>query len=177
MEPKIVQRDDLLLIGLEYYGPLQGNGWSEENSIGHLWNRWNRFNEEYGHLIDGKIVNPNIGYEVAAWNDEEYENTGKFYIFVGVEIKSIEEALPLQLVARRLPGGACAEFTVIGDEIQRWENMFYNKWLPESGYRCAKYDGYSYQVQAYENGRFKGIYQNEIIDSEIDVFVPLDRMV
>jgi hypothetical protein len=55
--------------------------------------------------------------------------------------------------------------------------MFYNEWLPESGYRCAKFDGYSYQVQAYENGRFKGISQNEIINSEIDVIVPLDRMV
>ena len=177
LEPKIVQREDIILIGLEYYGPLQGEGWNENNSIGHLWNRWKKFKDEYGHLIGEKIVNPEIGYEVAAWNEEEYENTGQFYVFVGVEIKNIIEALPLQLVARRLPGGACAEFTVKGEEIQKWEDLFYHKWLPESGYRCAKFDGYSYQIQAYENGRFKGINQDEIINSEIDIVVPLDRMV
>ena len=174
---KIVERDDILLIGLEYYGSLQGEGRNENNSIGHLWNRWKKFTKEYGHLIEGKVVNPRIGYEIAAWNEEEYENTGQFYMFVGVELQIIEEVFPLQLVVRRMPGGPCAEFTIKGKAIQAWENVFYHKWLPESGYRCAKFDGYSYQMQAYENGRFKGINQDKLLDSEIDVTIPIERMV
>jgi predicted transcriptional regulator YdeE len=177
LEPKIVQRENILLVGLEYYGSLQGEGWNEENSIGHLWSRWSQFIEEYGHLIKGKLVDPDIGYEIAAWNDEEYENTGQFYIFVGAEIKDIKEALPLQLVARKLPGGTCAKFSVKGEEIQKWEDMFYHEWLPESGYKSAKFDGYSYQIQAYHSGRFKGIKQDELCGSEIEIIVPVDRII
>ena len=177
MKPRITKRDDILLIGLEYFGPLQGEGWNEENSIGHLWNRWKKFTEEYGHLIERKIVNPKIDYEIAAWNEEEYEHTGQFYIFVGVEVENINEALPLQLVAKRLPGGSCAEFTVKGKDIQKWEDLFYHKWLPESGFSCTKFDGYSYQIQVYENGRFKGVNDDELLGSEIDVIIPINRMV
>ena len=177
LEPKIVERDDILLVGLEYYGSLQGKAWNENNSIGHLWKRWKQFTEEYGHLIEERVVNSKIGYEITAWNEEEYENTGQFYMFVGVEIRNIKEALPLQLVVRRIPGGSCAEFTIKGTDIQEWEDAFYHKWLPESGYRCAIFDGYSFQMQAYENGRFKGINQDELEDSEIDVAIPIERMV
>ena len=110
MEPTITEHKSRTFAGLEFFGPLEGDGWSSENTIGRLWRRWSQFVEKYQHLLKDEIVNSAVGYEITAWNEDEYQKTKNFYIFVGVEIKDGKTPLPLQLVQRVLPGGLFAEF-------------------------------------------------------------------
>jgi hypothetical protein len=173
MEPKITERKSRVFAGLEYYGPLEGDGWSRENTIGHLWSRWTKFMKKYSHLIQDIIVDPKVGYELTAWNEDEFLKTKRFYIFVGVEIKEGNIPLPLQLVKRMTPGGLFAEFTAKGKEITNWENLFYKDWLPKSEFQLADFNDYSYQVQAYEDNRFKGVSEDSLNDSEVDVVIPI----
>ena len=133
MEPQMVQRDRMTLVGMDYYGPLSGEGWSAENPIGQLWQRFNRFWDAKSELIADRVVDPKAAYEVAIWNEEEYQATKSFYVFVGVEVKGLDE-VPLELVNKVLPASTYALFAPAGKEITTWENAVYNEWLPESGY-------------------------------------------
>ena len=45
MEIQTIEKAELTLAGMVYYGPLTGEGWSEENPIGQLWTRFNPFPE------------------------------------------------------------------------------------------------------------------------------------
>ncbi|MEW6716854.1 MAG: GyrI-like domain-containing protein [Chloroflexota bacterium] len=96
-------------------------------------------------------------------------------MFVGVEIDPGKlEGLPLEMVLRVLPSGKYAFFTPKGKEIHGWEKAFYQEWLPKSGYRLAVFHEYSFQIQAYEERRFKGT--GELLEaSEIDVYIPIEK--
>jgi predicted transcriptional regulator YdeE len=173
MEPKIVERTKMMLVGLEYYGPLTGEGWSEENTIGQLWGRYTQIWEKREAALAGKIVHPEVSYELGIWNEEEFQTTKNFYIFVGAEVDPAQlDDLPLELVVRILPGGTYASATPKGKEIGSWEGSLYNEWLPQSGYRLAVIRDYSFQIQAYEQGRFKGAGE-QLAESEIGVYVPV----
>ena len=173
MEPTITEHKRRVFAGLEFYGPLKGEGWSSENIIDHFWNRWSQFTQKYSHRLKDEIVNPTVGYEIVAWSEDEYQKTKNFYIFVGVEIKDGNTPLPLQLVKRVLPGGLFAEFTARGEQITKWEDRFYQDWLPKSEFQLANYDDYSFQIQAYEDNRFKGVTEEALKESEIDILVPI----
>ena len=173
MEPQIVERDRMTLVGMGYYGPLSGEGWSAENPIGQLWQRFNRFWDAKSELIADRVVGPKAAYEVAIWNEEEYQATKSFYVFVGVEVKGLDE-VPLELVSKVLPASTYALFTPAGKEITTWENTVYNEWLPESGFELASFHDCHFQIQCYEEGRFKGL--GELLEeSEIDVYVSLSQ--
>ena len=53
MEPKIVDSDRMLLLGLDFFGdPFQSSsGWTEENEIGRLWQRFMAFLTRAGQPI------------------------------------------------------------------------------------------------------------------------------
>ena len=116
MDPKILERGQMNLIGMTYYGPIGGEGWSEENQIGQLWQRFNRFCEKKWVSIEDRVINPKLGYEVSIWNEDEFKETGDFCIFVGVEVEHLEE-VPLELFGKVLPAGPYAYFTLEGKEI------------------------------------------------------------
>ena len=41
MEPTIIERDKIILVGFSFFGdPFQAGEWTEENEIGRLWNRF-----------------------------------------------------------------------------------------------------------------------------------------
>jgi len=171
VDPKILERGKMNLVGMTYYGLIGGAGWSEENQIGKLWQRFNKFCETKWVSIEDRVINPKLGYEVSIWNEDEFKETGDFCIFVGVEVDHLEE-VPLELFGKVLPAGIYAYFTPKGKEITTWEDDFYKGWLIKSGYQLSAVGNYSFQVQCYEDDRFKGV--DNLEESEIDIYIPIE---
>jgi AraC family transcriptional regulator len=174
MSVQFVDRRPMSLAGMSYYGPLTGEGWSRENPIGQLWERFNRLFDRAPAFSQGRTVNPGIGYEINIWNEKEYNESRCFYVFVGVEVDRLDE-MPLEVVGKVLPAGTYAHLTPRGKEITTWERTFYDEWLPGSGYRLRAFDDYHFQIQAYEEGRFHGL-GDLLEESEIDIYVPVEKV-
>ena len=178
MKPKIIERGPTMLAGMVFYGdPFAGTeGWSQENEIGRLWGRFNRFWDDHqaeirgagkGGAAKGRVVNGNVGYELHV-EPSEYPETKCFYVMVGVEISDLAD-LPLELSVKTLPAGTYAVFTLRGPEItSNWPDAIYKGWLPQSGYEEA----HKFTVERYDGERFKGPNDPE---SELEIWVPVRR--
>ena len=169
MEPKIIERGTTMLAGMAFYGDpfAGGEGWSQENEIGRLWGRFNRFwdarEAEIHHVVDGTV-----GFELHV-EPVEYAETKCFYVMVGVEISKLED-LPLELSVKVLPAGTYAVFTLRGPEItSNWPDAIYKGWLPGSGYEEA----FKFTVECYDGARFKGVDDPE---SELEIWVPVRKV-
>ena len=174
MQVEFVERGPITLAGMSYYGPLTGKGWSRDNPIGQLWQRFNQFFDRTPAFAESRVVSPGIGYEVGIWNEKEFQESKCFYVFVGVEVERLD-GMPLELVGKVLPAGTHAHITPRGKEISTWEHTFYEEWLSGSGYRVQAHDDYQFQIQAYEEGRFHGL-GDKLEESEIDVYVPVEKV-
>jgi len=174
MQAEFVEREPMTLAGMSYYEPLAGTGWSWENSIGQLWQRFNQFFDRTPAFSESRTVSPGIGYELNIWNEEEHQEAKCFHLFVGVEVDQLDE-MPLQVVGKVLPAGTCAHLTPKGKDIASWERTFYEGWLPVSGCRVQDFGDYQFQIQAYEEGRFHGL-GDLLEESEIDVYVPVEKV-
>ena len=175
MDVQIVEREATTFAGMSYYGPLTGEGWSRENPIGQLWQRFNRFFDETPIFAEEQAVKPGIGYEISVWNEAELQESKSFYVFVGVQVHQMA-GMPPQLVGKVLPATTYAHLTPRGKEITTWERTFYDEWLPASEFRLQAYGEYHFQIQAYEEGRFHGL-GDLLEDSEIDVYIPVEKAV
>lgn len=174
MQVEFVERGPIALAGMSYYGPLTGEGWSRENPIGQLWERFNQFFDSTPAFSNTRVMSPGIGYEIGIWNEEEYQESKCFYVFVGVEVDQSDD-MPLELVGKVLPAGTYAHLIPRGREIATWERDFYEGWLPGSGYRVQAQGNYQFQIQAYEEGRFHGL-GDMLEESEIDVYIPIEKV-
>lgn len=172
MEPQLIEQGRKFMVGMNWYGKLTGEGWSAENPIGQLWTRFNTFWDAYAAALEPHVIRPEIGYEINIWNNRESEKTGRFYTFVGVEVDTLDFVLPLQLAAKVLPATTYTHLVARGQAITTWERAFYNEWLPDAGYKLAGWHDYHFQIQAYDERRFKGL-GDLLAESEIDVFVPV----
>ena len=162
MEPKILEKEKIVLVGMVFYGdPFKNQaGWSQENEIGKLWKRFVAREKTIKNRVE------NGGYEVHI-EPEEYEETKNFYVFVGVEVEKIEN-LPLEMFTKILPATKYAVFTLKGREItSNWQDKIYKEWLPQSGYEEA----HKFTIEYYDD-RFKGIDNTE---SELDIYVPIKQ--
>ena len=165
MKPAITDKRKIILVGVDFYGnPYQeAGGWSQQNAIGQLWNRFNNFyakkKDSIKHLVSES------GYEV--WIDfEGEENSKNDYIFVGMGVKMLDE-LPLELVARILPETNYAVFTLKGAEIKsNWPPKILSEWLPETGLEQS----FTFIMEYYDTKRFKGV---DDPSSELDIYVPV----
>lgn len=174
MQVWMVEREPIILAGMCYYGPLTGEGWSRENPIGQLWDRFNRFFDKTPSFSEARAVNAAIGYEISIWDEQELRESKCFYVFVGIEVDQLDD-MPLELVGKVLPASTYAHLTPKGPGITTWESAFYDEWLPGSGFQLAAHGDYHFQIQAYEEGRFKGL--GELIEeSEIDVYIPVEKV-
>lgn len=166
MEPTIVERDQILLAGLGFFGDpfAASGGWTEENEIGRLWNRFGAYTAHHGDRIK-HIESSCVYYEVHITHAETAEK-GHFEVFVGVEIAQLED-LPVEMSVKMLPSTTYAVFTLKGKQITSdWPRMIYQEWMPGSGYEEA----YRYTFQLYDQ-RFKGL--DELDASALDVYVPI----
>jgi AraC family transcriptional regulator len=168
MEPKIVDRDQILLVGFSYYGDpfATSAGWTEENEIGRLWRRLETFLRNHGDRVK-HVRDESLGYEVHV-EHEETAAKGYYEVFVGMEVETLED-MPIEMVSKALPATKYAVYTVSGDQIvSDWATEIFGEWMPGSGYEQA----YGYGFQLYD-ARFKGL--DRLDESELDIYVPVRK--
>ena len=167
MKPKIVEQGQIMLLGFSFFGdPFRlSAGWTEENEIGRLWQRFMVYLGQHRQRI--KQIKPeDVAYEVHIQH-EETPRTGEYEVFIGVEAEALED-VPVELTVKILPPVVYAVFTLRGEQITSdWQQMI-QEWMLRSGYESA----YSYGFQRYDH-RFKGIEQIE--ESVLDVYIPVKR--
>ncbi|HUU78338.1 MAG TPA: GyrI-like domain-containing protein [candidate division Zixibacteria bacterium] len=166
MEPKIINKDEMKLIGCVFYGdPFHSvKGWDMGNEIGKLWMRFVKVMDEIRNQIKNIIVNPNLSYEIHI-DPVIGKEEKKCYVFIGVEVKEYKN-IPLEMFCKTLPKTKYAIFTAKGDNFKTANKFLYNEWLPKSNYK----ESHSYQIQAYDSKRFFGM---ENPDSEVDFYIPI----
>ena len=170
MEVEIIEREAMKLAGVSYYGPMKGEGWTQENPIGQLWMRFIEFWNDKAYLLEGQMINKDVHYEIHIWNQELWDKTGNFEVFVGVEMKKLKD-MPPELDGKVLPKTRYAKLTVKGEEIKTWESKLAEV-LPGDKYPQAKFNGMEYLIQCYDD-RFKGL--DKMDESEMDILVPLEK--
>jgi AraC family transcriptional regulator len=166
---RIVKRRKYTLLGCVFYGdPFHSKaGWSTENEIGLLWQRFMGLYEKNKTKITRKAVNRHLGYEVHI-QPGDYRATRKFYVFVGVEVETLV-GMPFEMWGKTLPSSSYAVFTFRGKEIFRGGKYIWETWLPGS----EEYEeAYPYFMEVYDKRRFNGLGKEE---SEIDYYVPIRR--
>ena len=165
MQPTILNQDEILLVGMSFYGdPFDTSDvWTEENQIGRTWQRLMKYLERRGKSILHRI-DPEVFYEVHVYG-EETESRGHFEVFVGMPVKRLE-AVPVELIVKVLPATTYAVFRLEGEEILSDWMMHIDRWLVEAGYQRS----YPYSMQYYDS-RFKGL--ERVNESALDVYMPV----
>ncbi len=167
MEPTIIEKGQMILVGFSFFGdPFQmSGGWTEENEIGRLWNRFMTYVTHHSGDRIKNIKSNEVGYEVHI-EHEETASKGHFEVFVGMEVEKLAD-MPVEMLIKILPPTKYAVFTLKGKEITSdWPRMIFHEWLPGSGYQQA----YNYVFQYYDR-RFKGM--ENLDESAIDVYIPI----
>ena len=165
MEPRIIKENQIMLVGFSFFGDpfAESGGWTEENEIGRLWNRFTIYLTDHRDRIK-HIKDDACAYEVHV-ESEETASKGHREIFVGVEVERLED-IPVEMLAKILPPAQYAVFTLKGEQITSdWSKMIW-EWMSGAGYESA----YPYGFQLYDQ-RFKGL--DNLEGSELDVYVPV----
>jgi|WetSurSiteA1Bulk_404760.scaffolds.fasta_scaffold28201_2 AraC family transcriptional regulator len=158
MEPRIVKREAIKLIGIMYYG--DNKNWE----IPKIW-------EEFMPLMK-KIPNclPLQEAYGLCFYTESFSKSGLFYYMAGLPVSSLDE-IPMELVGKILPAAEYAVFThkpLIAGKTSNIKDAYahvYGTWLPKSPY----VNPYAYDFEYYSE-RFKG---NTNPDSELDIYIPI----
>jgi predicted transcriptional regulator YdeE len=155
----------MILVGFSFFGDpfAESDGWTEENEIGRLWNRFMAYMADHRDAIQG-AKDEDVAYEVHV---ESAETTSKGYreVFVGVEVESLID-VPVELLVKILPPATYAIFTLKGDQIASDWSTSIGEWLRHSPYEPVG----NYGIQRYDE-RFQGV--ENLSASELDVYVPV----
>ena len=170
MNPKIIPRRPIILVGMNFFGdPFnKASSWSEDNEIGRLWKRFNLFLENNPESINYR-KNTAAFLEVHIIN-EQINETGEYEVFVGTEVEKIKE-IPLECAAKFLPSTEYAVFSISGKEItdmDLWKKV-YDEWIPNAGYESS----YNYNFQFYGKKCFD---LNKIEDAKVDLYFPVRKI-
>ena len=168
MQPIILSKPEILLVGLSFYGDpfATSGGWTEENQIGRTWQRLMSYLSRPGEPIRHRVA-PEVSYEVHVYG-EETNSKGLFEVFVGIPVERLE-AVPVELLVKVLPATQYAVFTLAGEAITADWGMPIKHWLAEAGYEYS----YPFSAQYYDT-RFKGL--DQIAASVLDVYVPIRKV-
>ncbi len=164
MEPRIIEKGQIMLVGFSFFGDpfAESGGWTEENEIGRLWNRFMTYLTDHRDRIK-HIKDDAFAYEVHV-ESEETASKGHREIFIGVEVERLD--VPVEMLVKILPPAQYAVFTLKGEQITSdWSKMIW-EWMPGAGYESA----YTFSFQLYDQ-RFKGL--DNLEGSELDVYVPV----
>jgi AraC family transcriptional regulator len=161
MEPQIIKKDALKMIGLLYYG--DNKNWE----IPQIWAEFMPMMERIPNRLSTKEA-----YGVCFYT-ENFSKNGFFYYLAGVPVSSLEE-IPLALVGKTFPASEYAVFTHKGPLAGQTGNIkdtyayIYGTWLPKSDY----VNPYAYDFEFYDE-RFKAGNSPEKQGSEIDIYIPI----
>ena len=167
MQPTILTLERVVLLGYSFYGDpfTQSAGWTEENEIGKLWQRFMKFWEIEGR--ENPALSDRYWYEIHTETPETTEK-GFFDVFVGAESDNTDGSIPGPLY-KILPSGEYALFTMRGKDIfGDWFQSMMSRWLPEAGLKQR----FPVLIQRYDE-RFKGM--DRIDESELDILIPVLR--
>jgi AraC family transcriptional regulator len=167
-DPEIIGPRQYKLSGMIYYGdPIHSHeGWSTENEIGRLWQRFQTICFENKEIIEQYAVEPMVAYEVHIAPPQSKHK--EYHIFVGFETNQpLPE--PLELFYKVLPETRYAVFTMKGMEMAQQLEYMYYEWIQKSGYQ----ESHSYMIQRYDLQRYKGL-DNQ--DTEIDFLLPIKEV-
>jgi predicted transcriptional regulator YdeE len=166
MQTRIVERDRITLIGFSFFGDpfAESGGWTEENEIGRLWNRFLAYFAEHGQRI-ASVDDESPVYEVHVESDETAAK-GYREVFVGIEVPTLDD-VPVELLVKILPATTYVVFTLRGEQISGDWSQTIADWMDEAGYTAT----HPYGFQLYDR-RFKGLDNLEA--SELDVYFPIE---
>lgn len=167
MDIKIVKRGPLMLVGMGYFGDpfTKASTWDIENEIGSLWKRFMTFLSTNPDAICDRADHGERWYELHI-NAPETVKTGRYEIFVGVEVLSLS-TVPVSCSAKILPATEYAVLTARGEEISTdWLGKLYSELIPSLGRRANE----SYCIDFYD-ARFHGM--DKLMESEVDYYIPL----
>jgi AraC family transcriptional regulator len=150
MEPVIVDKSEMTLVGMVTYG-------QTKNEIVKI---WERFDAQIHRVKNASLE---ARYALIIWNDET-EQTGNENIFVGVQVEQVED-LPKEMFVKVLPASQYAKITVKASELDTIWGLVFGEWLPASNYQDKGYIVESYPADRYDD--------DNLDDSEIDVFIPI----
>lgn len=166
MEPKIIEKKEMKLVGVVYYGKLKEEGWVNTNAIGQTWQRFGKITKKVWDLIKEKVVDEKTEYEIHLWNDEEFKESERFKVFVGTEVENFDK-IPIEMDCLVLPAAKYASFTAKGKAIHSTQT---DKVMPKEKYPRKNIRGEQWEMQVYDQ-RWKG---EDIENSELDYLVPLE---
>lgn len=148
LEPKIVHKDELKVVGMPYYG---------NNSKGEISQIWGVFCKRMNEIKNK--TNFEVSYGVC---DPEVSEDGKFHYTACVEVSSFED-IPEGMVTKVVPEGRYAVFTYNGpiEKIGEFYKKIYKDWLPNSEYEVEIRPDFEYYDKRFCQ---KG---------ELDIYVPI----
>lgn len=163
MEPKIMKRDAIKLIGVMYYG---------DNKNWEIPKIWEEFLPLMNTIPNSLPVHEAYG---VCFYMESFTKNGLFYYLAGCPVSSLEE-IPIAMVGKTLPASEYAVFTHKGPLVGKGSSIrdtytyAYGTWLPKSPYVSA----YAFDFEFYDE-RFKTESSNCLDDkeSEIDICIPI----
>ncbi|MTI49865.1 GyrI-like domain-containing protein [Sporosalibacterium faouarense] len=152
MEPKIIEKEKMIIVGMVATGKDVG-----EVDIGELWDLFDSKRDKI------KSKSSEKAYEIHIGDNSEPK---RHYCIVGVETKEGEGETPIEMITKIMPSCKYAVFT------HQLKNGGYggiydhiNNWIENSKYEEA----YSFEIQVYDE-RFKGPNNPESI---LEYYIPV----
>lgn len=170
MEPVIIKDKIFTLLGCVYYGdPFHSaKEWTIENEIGKLWERFLQLSVKYSGLLKRINKDPEVGFELHL-EPEEYKETDKYYVMVGIEIIDTADLnVPLEMFLKILPKTTYIYFSTKVKGANTNVQNVYSDWIPEHGYE----EIYPYMIESYHSDRYTSL---DDPNSVIDWYIPVKK--
>lgn len=151
MEPRIIERGPLTIVGLLYFGENQ-NG-----EIPQLWGQFNPRVAEIPHRV------PDAGYGFCF---TDHPQSANFWYLACVAVEQVT-AIPADMFARSVPAHTYAVFTHRGPVSALGETyaQAYKGWLPSAPYELAAH----FDFELYDD-RFN---LKDEANSELEIYIPV----
>lgn len=153
MEPKIIEKDSFMAVGMKYYGSNKNNETLE---------LWKTFNSRMGEIKN--VVNDKIAMGVCEFV-ENFTDESKFTYFACQEVDSFKN-IPQGMQGLTVEKNKYAVFTHKGpvDRLGDTYEYIYGSWLPRSEYQLAESHDFEYYDERFNPGHK---------DSELDIYIPI----
>ena len=141
MEPKIIEKPEMRLVGVVYYGD------NKSKEIPELWKK---------HFPDVFSVTHRVNREESiglCYHNSDYVEKGLFYYMAAVEVESYED-IPITAVAKTVPAHKYAVFTHTKtiEDLGETYQYIYGTWFPHKEY--TKNDFFDFECYTKdENGK------------------------
>jgi len=167
MKPHITEPLSLKLLGVVYHGdPFHSHKeGSVKNEIGRLWERFYKTYSAHINEIKQISVEKNVAWE-AHIQTGEYETTGEYTVFAGIEVAK-QAATLINFFYKELPKTRYAVFKLKGNDFVNGLDYIYNTWLPASKYQ----ESHGYMLWRYDE-KTKELDDPECI---LEAYIPVEE--